>query len=176
MRKFLTKDIIVSMNWFKQNSLKANPEKFQTMVISSHSCDIYGLMITVENTTSSTERMKVLGVKIDNKLNFTEHISDVCIKASRQLNILQCLEKLLDYKSRTVIYKLFIMSNFNYCPIVWMFTGKKIAGKNWEYSKTHLAFCAGRLHVKLSWSVIPKWSIWSYDTAFIGNWGIQMRE
>ena len=27
-RKFLTNDIIVFMNWFKQNSLKANPEKF----------------------------------------------------------------------------------------------------------------------------------------------------
>ena len=24
-----------------------------------------------------------------------------------------------------VIYKSFIMSNFNYCPIVWIFTGKK---------------------------------------------------
>ena len=36
--------------------------------------------------------MKVLGVTIDNKLNFTEHISDVCIKAGRQLNILQRLK------------------------------------------------------------------------------------
>ena len=56
------------MNWFKQNSLKANPVKFQTMLISSHGCDVDGLMINVQNTTiSSTERMKVLGVKIDNK-------------------------------------------------------------------------------------------------------------
>ena len=29
--KLLTKDIIVFMNWFKQNYLKASPEKFQTM-------------------------------------------------------------------------------------------------------------------------------------------------
>ena len=122
IRKFLTKDF---MNWFKQNSLKANPEKFQTMLISSHGCDVDGLMINVQNTISSTERMKVLGVKIDNTLNFTEHISDVCIKAGRQLNILQHLNRVLDYKSRMVIYKSFIMSNFNYCPIVWMFTGKK---------------------------------------------------
>ena len=55
------------MNWLKQNSLKANPEKFRTMLISSHGCDVDGLMINVENKTiSSTERMKVLGVKIDN--------------------------------------------------------------------------------------------------------------
>ena len=126
IRKFLTKDIIVFMNWFKQNSSKANPVNFQTMLIPSHGCDVDGLMINVQNTTiSSTERMKVLGVKIDNKLNFTEHISDVCIKAGRQLNILQRFKMVLDYKSRMVIYKSFMMSNFNYFPIVWMFTGKK---------------------------------------------------
>ena len=110
IRKFLTKDIIVFMNWFKQNSLKANPVKFQTMLISSHGCDIDGLMINVQNTTiSCTEIMKVLGVKIDNKLNFAEHISDVCIKAGRQLNILERLKRALDYKSRMVIYKSFII-------------------------------------------------------------------
>ena len=125
IRQFLTKDIIAFMNWFKQNSLKANPEKFQTMLISSYGCNVDGLMINVQNTTSSTERMNVLGVKIDNKLNFTEHISDVCIKAGRQLNILQRLKRVLDYKSRMVIYKSFIILHFNYCPIVWMFTGKK---------------------------------------------------
>ena len=75
IRKFLTNDIMVFMNWFKQNSLKANPEKFQSMLISSHGCDVGGLMINVENTIiSSSEEMKVLGVTIDDKLNFTEHI------------------------------------------------------------------------------------------------------
>ena len=113
------------MNWFKQIFLKTNPEKFQTMLISSHGFDVDRLKINVQNTISSTERMKVLGVKIANKLNFTEHISDVCIKAGRQLNILQRLKRFIDYKSRMVIYKSFIMSNFNYCPIVWMFTAKK---------------------------------------------------
>ena len=110
IRKFLTKDIIVFMNWFKQNSLKANPVKFQTMLILSHGCDVDGLMINVQNTTiSCTGIMKVLGVKIDNKLNFAEHISDVCIKAGRQLNILERLKRALDYKSRMVIYKSFII-------------------------------------------------------------------
>ena len=57
IRKFLTKDIFVFMNWFKQNSLKANPEKFQTMLTSSHGCDVDGLMINAENITiSSTTR------------------------------------------------------------------------------------------------------------------------
>ena len=160
------------MNWFKQNSLKANAEKFQSILISSRGCDVDGLMINVEKTIiSSSEAMKLLGVKIDDKLNFTEHISDVCTKAGRQLNILQRLKKVLDYKSRMAIYKSFIMSNFNYCPVVWMFTCKK--SLNWEYSKTRLAFCVGRLRIKLSWFVNPVWSLWNkdHDTTLIDNWG-----
>ena len=92
IRKFLTKDIIIFMNLLKQNSLKANPVKLKKMLISCRGCDADGLMINVEKKKIySTERTKVLDVKIDNKLNFTEHISDVCLKAGRQLNILQRL-------------------------------------------------------------------------------------
>ena len=101
----------------------------------------FHLAINVQYTTiSCTERMKVLGVKIDNKLNFTEHISDVCIKAGQQLNILQRLKKVLDYKSRMVIYKSFIMSNFNYCPIVWIFTCKKSLDRIEDIKKRALRF------------------------------------
>ena len=114
------------MKWFKQNSLKANPEKFQSMLISSHRCDADGLMIPVGNTIiSSMERMKVLGITIDDKLNFSEHISNVCIKAGWQLNVPQRLKRVLDYKSRMAIYNSFVVSNFNYSPIVWMFASKK---------------------------------------------------
>ena len=129
------------MNWLRQNSLKANPEKFQTILISSHGCDVDGLMINVENKTmSSTERMEVLGVKIDHKIYFTEHISDMCIKAGRQLKILQRLKKVLDYKSRMVIYKSFIMSNVIYCPIGWMFIGKKSLNRIENIQKRALRF------------------------------------
>ena len=126
IKKILTNDIVIFMNWFKQNSLKHNPINFQAMLISTHGYDVEGMMMNDDNTiVISMERMKVIRVKIDGKLNFTEHISDVCIKAGRQLNILQCLEKILDYKSRMAIYKSFVMSNFNYCRIGWVFTSKK---------------------------------------------------
>ena len=34
----------------------------------------------------------VLGLKIDDKLNFTEHISKVCVKAARKLHVFQCID------------------------------------------------------------------------------------
>ena len=49
----------------------------------------------------------------------------MCIKAGRQMNALQRLNGSLDKNSRMAIYKSFIMSNCNYCPLVWIFTTRQ---------------------------------------------------
>ena len=48
-----------------------------------------------------------------------------CAKAVRQLNALARISKYLDFKSKTIIYNSFILSNFNYCPLAWHFCGKR---------------------------------------------------
>ena len=48
----------------------------------------------------------------------------MALKAGRQNNALQWLHKYLDFKSRIAIYKSFILANFNYCSVVWMFVNK----------------------------------------------------
>ena len=72
---------------------------------------------------SETE-VTVLGVTIDDKLCFSQHISVCCKKAARQLNALARISKHLNINSRRAIYNSFIMSNFNYCPLVWHFCGQ----------------------------------------------------
>ena len=52
-------------------------------------------------------------------LNFDTQVSNTCQKAARQLNVLQRLSKFLSIKTRLIIFKSIIQSNFNYCPIVW---------------------------------------------------------
>ena len=61
-------------------------------------------------------------------------------KAGRQLNALQRLKGSLDKNSRMAIYKSFIMSNFNYCPLVWMFTIKTSLSKLENIQKRALRF------------------------------------
>ena len=73
--------------------------------------------------------MKVLGVTLDNKLNFSHHVSVICTKAARQLNALARISGFLSTTSRMIIYNSFINSNFNYCPLVWHFCGKKNGDK-----------------------------------------------
>ena len=118
------------MEWFRKNSLPANPAKFQTMLVKSNNIKDAELNVTVDDVSlPSSDAMKVLGIDIDDRLTFDGHVSNMCNKAGRQLNALQRLKGSLDKNSRMAIYKSFIMSNFNYCPLVWMFTSKTSLSK-----------------------------------------------
>ena len=129
------------MEWFRKNSLVANPAKFQTMLVKSNNIDDIELNVTAENVSlPSSDTMKVLGIDIDNRLIFDGHVSSMCIKAGKQLNALQRLKGSLDRDSRMAIYKSFIMSNFNYCPVIWMFTSKTSLSKLENIQKRALRF------------------------------------
>jgi hypothetical protein len=79
-------------------------------------------------------------VDIDEKLNFTSHINKICRKAGRQINVLRRLATLLDTESKLAIFKAFVVSNFNYCPIVWHFCGKVNATKMERLQERALRF------------------------------------
>ncbi len=107
------------MSWFRINTLAANPDKFQGLTLGNWPEDI---LFVVENTKIVPSRtVKSLGVTIDDKLNFNDHVSNICRNAARQVNVLKRLGSSLDVKTRMDIYRAFILSNFNYCPLVWHF-------------------------------------------------------
>ena len=71
------------------------------------------------------DNVKLLGVTIDSDLNFDNHISEMCKKASRQLNILKRIGKYMNRLGRLTSYYSFILSNFNYCPVIWHYCSEK---------------------------------------------------
>ena len=100
----LHKESVPLMEWFKKKSLAANPAKFQTMLLKSNSIKDIQLNVTVENISlPSSDTMKVLGINSDDRLTFDGHISNMRIKAGRQLNVLQRLKGSLDQDSRMAI-------------------------------------------------------------------------
>ena len=66
---------------------------------------------------------------MDDKLKFDIQVSSMCKKAAKQLNALKRIGHLLDQSSRLTIFRAYIMSNFNYCPLVWHFCSKKNLSK-----------------------------------------------
>ena len=71
----------------------------------------------------------MLGVQIDEKMKFDKHISDLCRKSGGQLNALNRLNAYLSMDSRKLSVNSFVMSNFNYCPLIWNFCNANLATK-----------------------------------------------
>ena len=104
--------------------MQANPDKFQAIAIEPKTQKLNISFNVNNNIITCDEEVKLLGVTIDFKLNFNTHVSNVCKKASRQLNVLKRIGKNLCKLGKFNIYYAFIMSNFNYCPLTWHFCGE----------------------------------------------------
>ena len=72
----------------------------------------------------STKTVKLLGINIDWKLSFNNHVDIICSKANRKLKALYRLRSKLDFSQKLILYNSFIKAQFNYCPVIWMFCGK----------------------------------------------------
>ena len=68
-------------------------------------------------TIKSSKEKEILCIKIDNNLNYNNHAKSICWKAVQKLSALLRKKKLL--------YKSMIKSQFNYCPLVWVFCSRQ---------------------------------------------------
>ena len=73
----------------------------------------------------SSKEVEILGIKIDNNLNFNNHIKSICRKTGQKLNALLRISSNLSMKQKKLLYKSMIKSQFNYCPLVWMFCSRQ---------------------------------------------------
>ena len=74
--------------------MQANPEKFQFMLM--HKTQLCNTIKIGDVLLHPLESVKLLGVYIDRQLNFNVHITEMCKKAGRQLNVLGRLAKVLN--------------------------------------------------------------------------------
>ena len=124
LKKTLEKDGLTLIDWFDFNQMQANPDKFQAVAVGVKSFEQVKNFTLAGVDIPCEENVKLLGVELDFMLNFDKQIKNMCMKAARQLNVLQRLSKFLSVETRLLIFKSFIQSNFNYCPLVWHFCSK----------------------------------------------------
>ena len=92
-------------------------------------------MLNFNNLTiKSSEEVEILGIKIDNNLNFNNHINLISRKAGQKLSALLRISSNLNMKQKKLLYKSIIKSQFNYCPLVWIFCSRQ---SNNLINKTH---------------------------------------
>ena len=119
----LESESVILLNWIRNNGEKANPDKFH-LILSDPSIE-YSIKIGKFNIQNSNCR-KLLGIKLDNKLTFEEHVSDICTKAAQKLHALSRVAQFMTLSQRKMTMKSFILSQFGYCPLVWMFHSRKL--------------------------------------------------
>ena len=115
----LEQDSQAAIDWFKINEIIVNPDKFQVIVVKKNSRkkDSYALNIN-NQTINSGNSVKLLGIEIDNTRSFNKYISTLCKKASNQLNSIGRIQKYIGFKGKEVLLNSFVLSNFNYCPLL----------------------------------------------------------
>jgi ribonucleases P/MRP protein subunit RPP40 len=116
----LQKEATNTIAWFKFNSMVANPDKFQLLLVGLKNTKNQYLKIG-NITVFASDRVKLLGVTIDKNLNFGEHIKYLCSKANGKCFALSRIRSFLSRNKATLLFNAFIMSNFSYCPLIWMF-------------------------------------------------------
>ncbi len=95
-------------------NFQANPPNENLAKININGCDI-------EESRST----KLLGITIDNQLKLDEHIKNFCSAAGKKVNALARVAYYMDETKRILLMKTFIVSYFNYCPLIWMFCSRK---------------------------------------------------
>ena len=112
-----------ALSWFKQNRLVVNTSKSTLMPIStSHNtttvCKDISLIINKDTLVSCTST-KLLGIFIDQNLNFNCHIKYLVKKISPKIGILHRLRQFLPPDVLNIVYKTTIQPIFDYCITVW---------------------------------------------------------
>ena len=80
----LENDSTIALKWFADNFMKLNADKCHLLVLGQRCDDPVTVRIGSANVVNGYEE-KLLGVQIDSKLSFDNHVSKLCQKASNEL-------------------------------------------------------------------------------------------
>ena len=108
-----------------------------------------GTVLINGNVLRPEERVTLLGVRIDNKLNFGHHVSHISQKAGTQVKVLGRLSQVLNESNKLVLYSSFISCYFNYCCVLWHFCNTSDPFKIETFQKKLLRYA--KLDFKISY-------------------------
>ena len=76
-----------------------------------------------------SKSVKLLGITIDKELKFDIHIDNICKQVNKKVCCLYRIRRFLNVDNAQRLCNAFVLSNFNYCPLIWMVCNKTLDGK-----------------------------------------------
>ena len=73
----------------------------------------------------NSKEVEILGITLDRNMNFHADTEHICKKAGQKLSALLRISPYLDQRKKNLLYKSMIKSQFNYCPLVWVFCSRQ---------------------------------------------------
>ena len=102
----LENDSIQLLKWFSENQVKASKDKYHLFITSDEKVSMKINNIEIEITSSE----KLLGIIIDSKLNFKEHLGGIIKKASRKVNVLSRITPYMNLTEQKLLINSFFTS------------------------------------------------------------------
>ena len=135
----LQSDLKIALKCFEDNQMMLNPGKFQFMILSKNNT-INKSYVIDNKTIESSKSVKLLGLTMDKELNFRIHINNICKAANVKIKGLGRILNRLSLLQAKILYNYFILSQFNYSCLVWMFCSKTLQNKINQIQKRALRF------------------------------------
>ncbi len=90
---------------------------------------MYGDEISIKIGDAYVKESKeetLLGITFDQSLSFKQHVKSLCKKVGQKIHALARISVYMDTEKLQMLMRAFVSSQFNYCPIVWMFYDRSL--------------------------------------------------
>lgn len=114
------------IQWVRDNELLLNVRKTNYMIFTNRRhVDLSNVCFKMGETPIERSSVaRFLGVLIDDKLTWNQHIMAVRHKMSRYIGSIFRIKHMLPMRCRLLTYNSLVMSHLNYCSLVWGGTNK----------------------------------------------------
>jgi len=110
-------------SWCRANCMILNPNKTETMVVATRQKHQLGIPILKlscnQDEIKQCTKHKLLGVIIDNELQWQPHLDYISKIISRNLYLLSKIKAIVDKDTLKLFYNAHIKPHFEYASIVW---------------------------------------------------------
>jgi hypothetical protein len=127
--KKLEEIITLAQKWYTQNSMKNNIGKTEIMIMNNKNTNLRNTTIKIKDDGKPISLIpqtciKVLGVLLDDKLNWIKQVNKVKRSSMNATRNLHRINHLLPIKEKVNLYNALIVPHFDYADIAWGGCGK----------------------------------------------------
>ena len=145
----------IANEWYRSNGMLVNPSKHQAMIIGNTD-HVFSFPVQTSIT--------LLGITVDDRRCYNEHVSNICKKITNQFNIIRRFRKLIPATVLLRLYKEFIIPHFLYCSIVWHFWDSRNKDKLKMLNKRILSVILNDSLI-IRWPIVTDWRLFPSVTS-----------